>query len=136
MIRRRRGSERRRHLEFRVIRDRVKRDKLGFAAMLDRHTREQGECVLWTGSVCPRGYGRTTIWDAVAKKGVTIHVQRLFLILQLGRPIKLWHEAAHVDCTNSLCVRHVKEQHYTANLAEQATRQGRTPDGQYDEVPF
>lgn len=136
MIRRRKGSERRRHLEFRVIRDMVKRNKQLFAEKLDRFTAEQGECVVWTGSVCPRGYGRVTLWDVKERKRVVIHVHRLFVILQLGRPIKLWHEAAHIGCTNSLCVRHVGEQHYTANLVEQATRQGRKPNGTYDDVPF
>lgn len=121
MSARRQGRPRRRQLEFEVVRDAVRRDKARFIARLEGCVKAVGECQLWTKSACPSGYGRTTLWSERLKKNVSIHAHRLFLILKLGRPIRVGYEAGHeAGCVDSLCVRHVEEQHWQENLKQQA----------------
>lgn len=113
----RRGVAKRRSLEFNLVLRRVRKDKAKFIAMLERNTKIEGACVLWTGACRPSGYGLVGFWhDGEATK---IDAQRVFLILALGRPIGPHMEAGHLpECHRRNCVSHVREQHWKENLRQ------------------
>lgn len=110
----RNGSAARRRLEFNAIMDQVKRRKEAFTRRLQGRLREVGNCLVYDGTKDHKGYARLNI--RYKGKLVTMHAQRLFLILRLGRPIKQGHEAGHLpECQHRACVLHLREEHYKSN---------------------
>lgn len=112
----RNGSARRRRLEFNAITDQVKRRKAAFIARLQRRLKQEGHCLIYTGTRDHKGYARLN----VRYKGqhVSIGAHRAFLILQLGRPIRRGYEAGHSEiCQHRACVAHLREEHYRSNAA-------------------
>lgn len=108
-------------LEFDVITHHVKRDKAAFIARLKKHTRQEGDCVVWTGNKDSSGYPRMSfrIPNAPREKShIKIRVHRIAVILTTGAPIPSGHQAGHYECFNPLCIRHVKAQPKEENLAD------------------
>lgn len=126
---RRRGVKERRHREFRAVVRAVKRDKARFIRRLQGLVTEGpivyldegpdgkpiGNCIRFLGAKTKDGYGRLNMMEKGGKH-FQIYAHRLFLILRLGRPIRMDHDAGHMQgCPHRDCVRHVFEQHYAEN---------------------
>lgn len=111
----RRGSKRRREAEFKIVQWQCQNNPR-FAARLQGRLKRVNGCVLYDASLTSSGYARVTVWDAAKKKTDMIHAHRLFLILKLGRPIKLGYDSGHHPlCGHRNCVLHIEEQHYSEN---------------------
>lgn len=115
----RRGSLTARSREFRAIVRAVKMDKPRFIRRLQGLVRMDGACIRFLGAHTKDGYGRMMLRLPVRNGHMLrlqIYAQRLFLILRLGRAIKLDHDAGHEpECPHRDCVLHVFEQHYALN---------------------
>lgn len=110
------GNAQRRLLEYAVVCYHVKRDKQAFVTRLQRNLNPSGECLIWAGTLDPKGYGRVSF--RFNGRHVLIGVHRVFAILKNCGPIPLGMEAAHgSECTSRACVRHVSLQHYKENAA-------------------
>lgn len=124
----RKGNVARRRLEFEVIKRQVVRHKERFIRRLQGlvDARPDG-CVLFLGSKRKDGYARMNF---VTTRGdhVQVDAQRVFLILALGRPIKIGYDAGHeAFCQHRHCVRH---------LFEQSMHDNYTQKGRQAECPF
>lgn len=128
----RKGSASRRRLEFEVVHDQLTRRREAFTARLERWVRPAGECRIWIGKPAASNDYRVISFKYKGKH-VVIAVQRLFLIMKLGRPIRLGYEAGHT-CGDHTCVVHLEEQHYKDNLLERDQR-ARNRDDQ-EQIPF
>ena len=110
------GSARRRRLEFAVIQDQVKRRKAAFISRLEKRLRPDGDCLIYQGTLDHKGYARMNF--RYQGGHVSIHVQRVALILQLGTPIPRGIEAGHLsECRSRCCIRHVRSEHYKENAS-------------------
>jgi hypothetical protein len=110
----RRGNGKRRHLEFLVVKDQVKRRKALFIARLQRQLRTINGCIVAIGTCSENGYPRMNF----RYKGelVTIHVMRVIAILRNCGPIPLGFEVAHEDdCPSRTCVLHTRLLHFSEN---------------------
>lgn len=113
----RKGNPERRALEFAVIVNQVKRNKERFIRRLSRRLVKEGECYVFKGTRDGNGYARLN-FRHVGGRHVTIHAQRVFLILATGAPIPEGYEAGHAKfCKNRACVRHVALEHYKSNAS-------------------
>lgn len=126
----RNGSAKRRKLEYDAIMDNVKRRKAQFTARLQARLERVGECLCYKGTLDHKGYARLNVSYLRGGKGpaqvVTIHAQRLFLILKLGRPLRRGYEAGHEErCSHRTCVLHVEEEHYKLNAMTKKPRDER-----------
>lgn len=123
----RNGKMTRRLMEFSVVRDQVKRRKNKFIEHLLRHLPKESDlagCLNFIGAISPDGYGSLSF----RHKGehVRIHVHRIFMILQLGKPIPVGHDAGHTStCRSRSCVRHIELQHHKDNAV---TNNGKKQD--------
>ena len=115
--------------EFELIKQRIAADREGFITRLSKNLRQEGDCRIWTAKVDKNGYARINFrLPAPRRRGepgkmMQIGVHRLFLTLELCRPIKPLHEAGHLpECCNPLCVKHVEEQTREQNI--KAVRRG------------
>lgn len=107
-MKRREGSERRRALEYRVLVGAM-RHRERFISRLQRQVEGAGQCVLFKGSKRSNGYGRMSF--RFNRQHLNIDVHRLFLILMMGRPIRIGFDAGHESgCPFRHCVRHIFEQ--------------------------
>lgn len=112
----REGCAQARRREFEIIEAAVRKNKERFVRRLQALVRTDGDCVRFLGARTKDGYGRLSF--RYGGKHVLIYAHRLFLILRLGRQIRLKHDAGHLDtCPHRDCVRHVFEQHYLLNAA-------------------
>ena len=110
------GNPARRQLEFDVVRDQTMRRKDAFVARLVSHLHARGECMVYEGTLDHKGYARLNF--RYRGMNVTIHAHRVFLIMQIGKPIPLGYEAAHEKgCQHRTCVAHVRLEHYKKNAA-------------------
>lgn len=99
--------------------DQVKRRKAAFIARLQRRLRQAGHCLVYEGTKDHKGYPRLNL--RYKGEHVSIGAHRVFLILQLGRPIKRGYHAGHaVICEHLACVAHLREEHYKVNSAKGA----------------
>lgn len=108
----REGKIRRRKLEFQVVRDQIQRRGSAFYQRIRARLEQCGDCFVYRGSKNPNGYARVNFKYKGQHVGIDAH--RLFLLLKLGRPIRLGFDAGHT-CGKRDCVLHIMEQHYTSN---------------------
>lgn len=117
----RRTREQYAETEFLIVADQIKRRREQFIARIERFTRTDGECVLWTGSRTGRGAypGMNARIPNVprADSHFKLMVHRVALILRTGKPIPLDKEAGHFKCHNPLCIKHVQLETRAENLA-------------------
>jgi len=130
----RKRSSARRLLEFSVILHHVRKNKLRLIRRLQGLVKGDGPHVLFLGSRRADGYGRVSFRRPDGRH-ISIDAQRVFLILALGRQIKLDHDAGHkAECEYRHCVLHLFEQPTAENSL---TARARLITGQGDqEVPF
>lgn len=128
-------SAQRRLREFLAVRNRVRRNKESFIRRLQGLVRSAPNgCVRFLGHHTPDGYGKMNF--KLAGKHIQIGVQRVFLILKLGRQIKLKHDAGHEDdCPFRDCVLHVFEQPTELNSAATGGGWAREREEEED-IPF
>jgi hypothetical protein len=122
--------------EFDILRREILLRKERFIQRLLRHLRADGPCLLWTGAMRGGrvGPGYPTMNFGIGRsRRKCVDVHRIFLILQLGRPIRDKMEAGHYLCMNTRCVRHVREETRAQNLGE---LNGRRKKGADDGIPF
>lgn len=110
--------------------DNVKRRKAKFIARLEARLRKVGTCLCYDGTLDHKGYARLNLSYLPGGKGpaqiITIHANRLFLIMKLGRPLRRGFEAGHEkDCHHRTCVIHVQEEHYKSNAMTSKPRDER-----------
>lgn len=102
--------------------DNIRRRKDKFIARLNSRLEKRGDCLCYNGTKDQNGYARLSLSykpDEKRRQIVTIHAHRLFLILKLRRPIRLSHEAGHLEtCEHRTCVLHVQEEHYSFNASK------------------
>jgi hypothetical protein len=132
----RRGSVERRRAEFAAISQAVRKNKARFIRRLQGLVRVDGTCVRFLGSHTKDGYGRmnlTYISNNHRARRIQIYAQRLFLILKLGRSIKMEHDAGHEEgCPHRDCVLHLFEQHWVVNSQLAFKKNGQRDDT----IPF
>lgn len=120
------GSATRRRLEFEVVCDQVRRRKTQFVERLERRITKLGDCRLYNGTLSkPNGY--PTISFRYKGQHLKIAACRVFVILSTCKPIPAGMEAAHVDCKDRRCVKHIAPLPFQINA--------RT-DGPYANIPF
>ena len=108
------GRAERRRLEFNVVTDQIARRREAFQQRLQRRIRPVGECFCFDGTLDHKGYARMNF--RFKGEHVSIHAHRVFLIMKLGRPIRLGYEAGHLPaCEHRTCVAHLREEHYKTN---------------------
>lgn len=116
-MKQRSGKVKRRQLEFDVVRVQSRSNR--FAARLRKHIQPLDGCFVYNGSR-QNGYARMNFRHN--GKHVSIHAHRVFLIIKLGRPIRIGYDAGHTsECRHRHCVLHVIEQHHTENAITDPT---------------
>lgn len=125
-VAKRAGNARTREQEFQSIVQAVRKDKAAFIRRLQRLVAVDGPCIRFLGARTKDGYGRVTMSyfrympgkRKLQRKKMSVYAHRLFLVLMLGRAIKLRHDAGHeLGCPHRDCVRHVFEQPMSENCA-------------------
>lgn len=132
----RRGRVERRRAEFAAIQQAVRKNKQRLIRRLQGLVRTDGDCIRFLGSHTKDGYGRLNFTYKTAHsqtRHIQIYAHRAFLILKLGRPIKMDHDAGHEEgCKHRDCVCHVFEQHWTTNSQLAFDKK----NGDSDQIPF